>query len=125
MNRKGIGLMEVIIAMIIFTLGVLALASSTAFVQVQLWSADLRTERHSARQQVVEQLRSIPFDSVGTVTQGDAVSRGGYTLWWDTRSVQWALKEVDLITEGPAVVDGKREPTVRDTVTFRIARMIQ
>ncbi len=125
MGRDGIGLLEVILGMLILTVGVLALAASTTFVQVQLWSADLRTERQAARQQVVEELQAIPFDSVAAVAQADAVSRGGYSIWWDASSLQWALKEVQVYTQGPAVVNGQRRLSVRDTVTVRIARRIQ
>lgn len=125
MNRKGIGLIEVMVGMLVLTVGVLAMAGSTTYVQMQLWSADMRTERQAARQQVVEELRAIPFDNVTTVAQGDAVTRGDYTLWWDASSLQWALKEIQIYTEGPAVVNGQRQTAVRDTVRVRIARMIE
>ena len=125
MNRSGMGLLEVIVALIILTVGVLAMAASTTFVQMQLWSADLRTERSVARQQVVEALRADPFDSIQTRVQGDAVTRGRYTLWWDAASLQWELKEVQVYTRGPAIVNGQRQTGVVDTMTFRIARLIR
>lgn len=125
MNRDGMGLIEVIVGMIILTVGVLAMVASTTFVQMQLWSADMRTERSVARQQVVEALRSEPFDSITTRSQGDAVTQGSYTLWWDATLLRWELKEVQMYTQGPAVVNGKRLTGVVDTMTFRIARLIQ
>ena len=118
MNRDGVGMIEVII-------GLLAMAASTTFVQVQLWSADMRTERNVARQQVMEELYAIHFDSVQTRAEADAVTRGEYTLWWDVTSLSWPLKEVDVVTRGPAVRNGERRLTYQDTMTFRIARLIQ
>ena len=73
MNRDGVGLIEVIIGILILAVGILAMAASTTFVQVQLWSADMRTERSVARQQVLEELRAAPFDSVATRAEADAV----------------------------------------------------
>ena len=125
MNREGVGMMEVIIGMLILTVGILAMAAATTFVQVQLWSADMRTERQVARQQIVEELQTLHFDSIQTVAEADAVTRGEYILWWDATSLDWALKEVDIIARGPAVRNGERENTFQDTMTFRIARLIQ
>ena len=125
MNRAGVGLIEVIIGMLILAVGVLAIAAATTFVQVQLWSADMRTERSVARQQVLEEMRAIHFDSIQTRAESDAVSRGEYELWWDVTSLNWSLKEVDLIARGSAVRNGERQTTFQDTMTFRIARLFQ
>lgn len=125
MNRDGVGLIEVIIGILILAVGILAMAASTTFVQVQLWSADMRTERSVARQQVLEELRSVPFDSVVTRAEADAVTRGNYTLWWDATSLRWELKEVEIYARGPAVRNGERETGVVDTMAFRIARILQ
>lgn len=125
MNREGVGLIEVIIGMLILTVGILAIAAATTFVQVQLWSADMRTERSVARQQVLEEMRATDFDSLQTRAEADAVTRGDYELWWDVTALNWSLKEVDVITRGSAVRNGERRTTFQDTMTFRIARLFQ
>ena len=125
MNRNGFTLIEMIVGMLVLTVGVLALASSTAFVAVQLDSADVRTERAGAQQQVVEQLRSLDFDSVDTATKGAGATVGEYTLWWDVSSLRWALKEVRLYTEGPAFRNGRKDGLAVDTLTVRIPRPVR
>lgn len=125
MKREGMGLIEVIVGMMILTVGVLAMVASTAFVQMQVWSADMRTERSVVRQQVLEGIRSAPFDSIATRSQGDAVTQGDYALWWDATSLRWELKEIRMYTRGPAIIDGQRQTGVVDTMTFRVARLIQ
>ncbi|HUG41819.1 MAG TPA: prepilin-type N-terminal cleavage/methylation domain-containing protein, partial [Longimicrobiales bacterium] len=119
MNRDGFSLIEIIIGMLIFVMGVLVLGVSTGFVGMQLQSSDLRTERSVAHQRVAERLYAEDFDAVQTRAQGDAVTVGSYGVWWNVQSLQYALKEVELISAGPAIVDGQRHATVNDTVVFR------
>lgn len=125
MNRSGVGLIELMIGMLVLTVAVLALAGSTSFVAIQLQAAGLRTERHTARQQVFEELRTLPFDNVQSRAEGDAVTRGEYTVWWAVSDPAWALKEVEIYTQGPSVRGGERRAIVVDTVTFRIARLME
>lgn len=124
-NRDGFSLIEIIVGMLIFVMGVLVLGVTTGFVSMQLQSSDLRTERSVAHQRVAERLYAEDFDAVQTRTQGDAVTVGTYAVWWNVQSLQWSLKEVELISEGPAIVDGQRHPAVQDTVVFRIARLLK
>lgn len=125
MNRTGVGLIEVMIGMLVLTAGVLALAGSTTFVAVQLQAADMRTERHTARQQMFEELRAIPFDDVVSTSEGNAESRGAYTLWWTVSEDGWALKEVEMYTKGPSALGGDRRAILEDTVVFYIARLMK
>lgn len=124
-NRSGVGLIEVMIGMLVLTVGVLALAGSTTYMAVQLQAADLRTERQVARQQVFEELRAMPHDDVVSVAEGNAVERGSYTLWWTVSDASWALKEVEIYTRGPSMRAGERRVVVEDTVRFRIARLLK
>ncbi|MBW3553322.1 MAG: prepilin-type N-terminal cleavage/methylation domain-containing protein [Gemmatimonadetes bacterium] len=123
--RAGFSLIEVIVGMLIFATGVLALSASTGFVSLQLQSADLRTERSVAYQQATEQLYAMNFDSVASVSAGNATTVGSYSLWWDVQSVRWALKEVQLYSEGPGFVKGRREASMTDTLIVRIARPVK
>lgn len=125
MNRDGFTLVELIVAMMIFMVGVLALASTTGFVGLQLRAADLRTERSLAHQQAMEEIRSKPFDDILTASKGAGAEIGDYTVWWDVNDVQWALKNVAVYTEGPGFRAGYRDPAVVDTITVRISRVVR
>jgi prepilin-type N-terminal cleavage/methylation domain-containing protein len=122
MNRDGFTLIEVIVGMLIFTIGVLALASSTAFVSLQLNAAEVRTERSMAQQHAIERLRGIDFDSMKSVTKGNGSALGDYEVWWTVSALRWALNEVDIITEGPGYRDGRRDSAMVDTLTVQIPR---
>ena len=123
--REGFSLIEVIVGMLIFATGVLALSASTGFVSLQLMSADLRTERSVAYQQVTERLHAMPFDSVKDLASANADTVGDYALWWEVDSLRWALKEVEIYSDGPALVGSRREASVTDSLIIRIARPVK
>lgn len=125
MNRSGYSLIEVIVAMLILVVGILAMAGSTGYVGMQLQGADLRTERSVAQQQVAERLRNVEFDNLVTLASGSAITVGEYSAWWDVSSLAWALKEVDVYTRGPGLQGGHLNTSVVDTVTIRIARRVE
>lgn len=127
MNRQGVGLIEVIVGMLVMTVGVLALAGSTSFVAVQIQAADMRTERSVARQQVLEELRAQPHDDVlnSSLSEANAVTRGAYSVWWTASEVSWSLMELEMYTRGPSPRGPDRRNIVVDTVTYRLARPIE
>lgn len=124
-SRDGFSLIEIIFGMLIFVTGVLALGASTGFVGMQLQSADLRTERSIAHMMATERLYATDFDAVQDRAQGSAITIGAYDVWWNVQSLDWALKEVQVISSGPGVEGGQRTPAVQDTVVFRMARLIK
>lgn len=124
MNRDGFSMIEVIVGMMIFVIGVLALASSTGFVAMQIEAADLRSERNAAVQTVTERMRAGDFDAITTRPAGDAIVAGSYAVWWDVTDLEWAHKEISLYMQGPGYRDGKVDRTIVDTTTVRLARPI-
>lgn len=125
MNRSGFSLIEVMVGMLIFVIGIMALAASTGFVSMQLLASDIRTERNVANQRVIEQLRALHFDSVQTRAAGSASTFGHYAMWWDVTTLRWQLKEVSIYSDGPGFQDGRRVESVTDTLVVRIARPVQ
>jgi prepilin-type N-terminal cleavage/methylation domain-containing protein len=124
MNRDGFTLIEVIVALLIFAVAILALTSSTGFVGLQMQAADLRTERSVARQQALEQLRAQDFDGILSAAKSMGHATNGYQVWWDVVDLQWALKEVRIYTEGPGFRDGRRQDVIEDTLVVRLARPV-
>ena len=118
-KNGGFSLVEVIIAMVILSFGLLAMAASTGYVASQLRSSTFDTQRNMARQQVVEQLRSTIFANITSNTGGTAVGR--YTVRWVVTNVGSAQKDVRVITQGPAYRAGRgSRTTVTDTARITI-----
>lgn len=118
-NNGGFSLVEVIIAMMVLSFGLLAMAASTGYVATQLRSTTFDTQRTLARQQVVEQLRSTVFTSIASNTTGQTVGR--YTVRWNVTNLNVAQRRVQIITQGPAYRTGRgSRVTVSDTATITI-----
>lgn len=120
--RAGFTLVEVLVALVVLTVGVLALAGATAVAVRQVILADVTTERAAALQSVIEGLRARPYDSV---TAGfDTV--GTFRATWTVSSTQRS-KVISIVTLGPGLASGagtmpRLADQVRDTFVYRIAR---
>ncbi|MBI4546034.1 MAG: prepilin-type N-terminal cleavage/methylation domain-containing protein [Gemmatimonadetes bacterium] len=118
----GFSLVEVMVAIVVLAIALLAMASATGFILTQVRSADLRTERSAVVRQVTEDLWSVHFDSVTTRAQSAALSVSGYTVWWDVTSVNIKLKRVNIYTQGLGFEPGQGlVNTVVDTVVIGVA----
>jgi Tfp pilus assembly protein PilV len=114
-------MIEVIVAIVILTIGVLGLAGTTAYIVRQITLGDLMTERAVAFQTVVDRIQSLPYASV---TSG-ADSVGIFAVKWEAVNAGPQNKIVTVVTSGPGM-GGTSFPTsnpqVVDTFTFRVLR---
>jgi prepilin-type N-terminal cleavage/methylation domain-containing protein len=123
-RTAGFTLVEIVIAVVILSIGVLGLAGTTAHAIRSTTIADLRSERMAARQSVIEQLRALPFDSVSSGT--DTV--GAYEVQWRSTARGPLGKDLRLITTGPGLNHpaGGSLPTIAaevpDTFSYVIVR---
>ena len=123
-DDAGFTLLEVVIALVVLTLGALGLAATTVNVVRQGLMADLKTERVAARRAVIEKIHASPYDSVSAGTE----TVGRYDISWSVRHETSVLKELAVVTVGPAVVTdavtgpGAIRPDVADTLTYRILK---
>ena len=122
-GANGFSLVEVIVAMMVLTFGLLAMAASTGYVFNQLRSTAFDTQRQLARQQVVEQMRGMFWDSIPSTAQTTTVGR--YTMIYQGTTIANGIKQVRIITQGPAyrARQGART-TVSDTINVDVVRPI-
>lgn len=120
-SRGGFSIIEVIIAIVILTVGVLGLAGTTAYIIRQVTLADLMTERSAAFQTIIDQIQSLPFDSVGSGTD----SIGVFAVRWTSALDGPQNKVVQIVTVGPGLGGAlvpTNDPQDTDTFTFRVLR---
>lgn len=118
-NRGGFSLVEVVVAIMVLSFGLLAMAASTGYVASQLRSTSFDTQRNLARQQIIEQLRSTIFTNLATNTTGQTVGR--YTVRWNVTTVNSSQRTVQIITVGPAYrANQGARTTVTDTSSIMI-----
>ena len=121
-KKGGFSLIEVILAMMILTIGVLGLAGTTAYIVRQITLSDLMTERTAAFQTIVDRLQSLPYDSVTSGTD----SIGIFAVRWSSSPNGSQNKTVTIVTAGPGISNASgqpfNDPQVLDTFIFRILR---
>lgn len=105
--ETGFSLVELLVALVILTVGILAMAAVTGFLILQVRVADTRTERSAAVQGVVEQVRALPFTSIESRDQASAVTVGSYSVWWDLRSATMIKRDLVFHSRGPGYVAGE------------------
>jgi prepilin-type N-terminal cleavage/methylation domain-containing protein len=120
-REGGFSMIEVIVAMMILTVGVLGLAGTTAYIVRQVTLGDLMTERSAAFQTIIDRLQSLPYDSV---TSGNT-NVGVFAISWTSASDGPQNKIVQMITVGPGLGGAlvpTNDPQAVDTFTFRVLR---
>ncbi len=96
---RGFSLVELVIAVIILSIGVLGLAGTTAFVIRQVTLADVNTERSASLQNVIERLRATSVNSIST----GSVTNGSFVTTWAVSDSSSRSKTVRVITDGPGL----------------------
>lgn len=123
-QQPGFSLVEVIIAMMILSVGVLAMGASTGHVMAQIQAAELRTERMGAVRETAELLRSTDWGSLeaACTSASDNFGTENYSVACTVDQAEKDLKRVEMITVGPGFRSGRFATTVADTFTISIAR---
>ena len=120
-REAGFSMIEVVVAMLILTVGVLGLAGTTAYIVRQVTLGDLMTERSAAFQTVIDRLQSLPYDQV--TSGSDNV--GVFAISWTSTNSGPQNKIVQMITVGPGLGGAlvpTNDPQAVDTFTFRVLR---
>jgi prepilin-type N-terminal cleavage/methylation domain-containing protein len=117
--RTGFTLVEVVVALIILTVGVLGLAATTMYVVRQTTLSELTTERSAALQSVIEELRATPYEELSSGSD----ELGNFKVEWTVTQGQ-RTKLVNIVTVGPGLTSASGVPSlgasVIDTFAYRI-----
>ncbi len=107
--EAGVSIVEVLIALIVFTVGALAAAQHTLAARQQAKAGEIITEAAAAAQYQMETLRSLPPDSL----ESGADTVWGFPISWTVSGT--APKVVVLAIERRSVLGGL---TVDTLVTY-------
>ncbi len=121
-KRGGFTLVELLVATMLFAIGVTGLAGVTTVLVRESTVAAMKTKRMAATVSAVEHLRALPYDSVdfGIDSVGDYT-----TAWASWTTFSGDSKNVFMVTTGPGYRSSnggslRPAPDVADTLTFRI-----
>lgn len=121
-GEGGFTIVEVVVAIMILTFGVMGLAGTTALLVRQVTLAQMATERAAALQSVAEQLRATDWNALadGSTTIGQVD-----VTWWIDEDFSQS-RVMKIVTVGPGVSTATGFPVLRpdvaDTFTYRLLR---
>jgi len=122
-DQRGGSLLEVIVALVVLSFGMLGMATTTAMAVRQTTLAEITSRRVAASQQIAERLRSMPFDSMAS----GSADVGEYGVNWTVTASSFRAKRVEIVTEGPMTGSGdlrtaSASPIPPDTFSYTVAR---
>lgn len=122
-DRTGATLLEVTVALVLLSFGMLGMATTTAVMVRQSTLSEIRSERVAASQRVAERLRSMPFTSLA---DGSA-DMGEYDVTWTVTASDFRAARIDIVTQGPMhgtgdLRSGAASPIPPDTFSYTVVR---
>jgi prepilin-type N-terminal cleavage/methylation domain-containing protein len=120
--RDGFTLIEVMVAMMILTMGILAMGASTGFVLNQVRASEFRTDRAVAVRQATETLRATPEATLLAGCGSDLNLSDRYTMHYECPQTLIRMIRLRLIVEGPGYESGRITGTTVDTLMINIRR---
>ena len=122
--RPGFSLMEVLLAMIFLSVGILAMGMSTVHVLQLVQRTALVTERNVAVKEVTEQLRAADWETLESRCGAQTFTVGRFTIECSASQPYNQLKKVELISVGPGYGAGGSLGDVADTTAMVLAEPI-
>ena len=123
-GERGFSVIELLVALVVLSIGLLAMASVMGSLVIQTRAADIRTERSFAVQQAVERLKARNLSLVEDLPQDSAQRIGSYPVWWNVTGATGQRREVEIYTLGPGYEAGAGfNSTAVDTFPITLARM--
>lgn len=123
--RGGFTLVEVVIALVLLTAGLLAVAGGTGHMLTQMSLADARTARIAAIQNAAEQVRASDYTQLSSTCANGSLVTGRYTVDCTVTQLGNDLTAVYLVSDGPGLRNGRIHASVIDTFVIRIAEPAQ
>jgi prepilin-type N-terminal cleavage/methylation domain-containing protein len=121
-EKRGFTIVELLVALVILTVGILAVALLSGQFGRQVNISDMSVGRSSSLQAAIEEIRATPFADVAT---GEAMI-DEYEVSWTVLSSSDTYKEIQIITVGPGMArpEGGGAPVITqnvpDTFNYRL-----
>ena len=122
--RAGFTMIEVVVAIMILSVGVLAMGASTGYVSARSRALDLQVERTTAVQQAAETLRAAEWTALEETCSAARLGTRRYPVACAVSQPAGDLKRVELVSSGPGVRRGRVVPDLADTLTIRFPRSL-
>ena len=120
-QRTGFSLVELVVAIVILSVGVLSMAGTSTWVVRQVTLSRITTERALARQSAIEGVLADPFADIA----GGSTTFGIFDVTWAVTADVGSYKTIQVVTTGLGRVPGSAGMTtlsteVADTLLFTV-----
>lgn len=124
MKRGGFSLVEVIVALMILSVGVLAMGASTGYIMTQIRASELRMERMTAVRQAAETLRGEDWTTLPSYCSSATFATQRYSVSCTVSQPASNLQRVQLVSLGPGYSAGRLVVSLPDTFAISIAQPV-
>ncbi len=121
-EQAGFSIVEVIVALIILSFGILAMGASTGYVMRQVQASELRSERVAAIRAASERIRDADWAALDAAFCHDPpATTDHYTVQCSVSTVN-RVKRVQLIATGPGFQGGRFVEQMTETFAISLAQ---
>jgi len=127
-SRAGFSIVEVIIALMILTFGLLAMASASGYASLEVRMSAARTQRTAAVGGAIEQIRattstSTTWTDLASRDSASAWTISGFQVWYDVGAATGSRRDITLYSRGPGYAKpGGWQMHVKDTYILTLVR---
>lgn len=121
-DRSGFSLVEVVVALLILSVGIFALGASSVFVLAQVRASQLQTERATAVRDAAERLRAMPWSTLETECPARTFVSRPFTVECSILPAGPNLRVLELVSRGPGYRSAKLVQELADTFVISIAQ---
>ena len=120
--RQGFSLVELIIALVILTFGILGMGVSTGYIMNQIRLSELRSGRMAAVRQAAEIIRGTTWSDVPVLCADSTFRLEDYVVTCQVSTPAATLQRIQLVSVGPGYLDGHMASGVADTFAISVAQ---
>ncbi len=119
-QRGGFSIVELIVALVILTMGMLAMAAGSSYATIEVRGSALRSQRAAAVASIIEQVRAqgsttAGFDGLTSLSSSTPQTVGRVKVWYDVAAESTpslvnanGLKRITIWTQAPRYQAGGR-----------------
>ena len=130
--KSGFTLVELLVALVILTAGMLAMASASGYSILSIQMASSRTQRSAAVGSVVEEIRAKAYDrttwnALPSLDSAHAEVIGRYRVWYAVGATNdpWPWRQITLYSSGPSYRPGAGwKGNVKETFTMALGQPV-
>jgi len=119
LGRRGVSLIELLVAVLVLSVGILGMAAGTGFILRMVEISRLDTQRAIALQGAIERVKTVPLSDL----RAGSATQGAFTTTWTIVDGGASFATVVFVLSGPgrsgsSSVNASIAPNAVDTLVY-------